>query len=255
MESTNSAYQAGKYIVDVKEEGETLFWRLAPPAAGVLLIMLFVSLGFWQLDRAAEKVAMQRLFDADADYTPLSAGMSVQDYQRISANGRYLDDQPFLIDNMILNSRVGYFVIMPFEYASDSPLLMVNRGWLAAAPDRSLPSLVPLPPADTEIRGRVGHLPRVGIRSGNAVVETPGWPKLATYPELSDLAQVLGRDVLPFVLLLDPHDGDALIRQWQPQGRGPAMHYGYAFQWFAMAAAVAAILAWQYLKRRGDERP
>jgi len=241
--------------VNAKSEFEALFRRLAPPVAAVVFTILFVSLGFWQLDRAAEKVAMQRLFDLGAEYTPLSEGMPVQDYQRISTNGRFLDDQQFLIDNMILNSRVGYFVITPFEYASDAPLLMVNRGWLAAAPDRSLPSLLPLPPADLEIRGRAGHLPRVGIRSRDAVSPGSGWPKLATYPELSDLSRALGRDVLPYVLLLDPHDGDALIRQWQPQGRGPAMHYGYAFQWFAMAAAVAAILAWQFLKRRGHERP
>jgi surfeit locus 1 family protein len=240
--------------VNAKDEVEALFWRITPPLAAAVLTILFVSLGFWQLDRAAEKISMQRLFDADASYAPLSDRMSVQDYQRISASGRFLDDRQFLIDNMILNGRLGYFVITPFEYASNKPLLMVNRGWVAAGPERSLPLLMPLPAADPEIRGRAGHLPRVGIRSRDAVSTSTGWPKLATYPELSDLSQALDRELLPFILLLDPHDGDALIRQWQPQGRGTAMHYGYAFQWFAMAAAVAAILAWQFLKRRGRDR-
>ena len=237
-----------------KYEVETLLWRVAPPVAAVLLTILFVSLGFWQLDRAAEKVAMQRLFDTDAGYAPLSDGMSVQDYQRISASGRFLEDRQFLIDNMILNGRLGYFVITPFEYASNKPLLMVNRGWLAAGPERSLPLLSPLPAASSEVRGRVGHLPRVGIRSRDAVAASPGWPKLATYPELSDLSEALDRELLPFILLLDPHDGDALVREWEPQGRGPAMHYGYAFQWFAMAAAIVAILSWQFLKRRNRDR-
>jgi surfeit locus 1 family protein len=240
--------------VNAKYEVEALFWRIAPPLAAAVLTILFVSLGFWQLDRAAEKVAMQRLFDADAGYAPLSDGMSVQDYQRISASGSLLEDRQFLIDNMILNGRLGYFVITPFEYASNKPLLMVNRGWVAAGPERSMPLLMPLPAADLEIRGRAGHLPRVGIRSRDAVSASPGWPKLATYPELSDLSRSLDRELLPFVLLLDPHDGDALIREWQPQGRGPAMHYGYAFQWFAMAAAVFGILFWQILKRRSRGR-
>jgi surfeit locus 1 family protein len=240
--------------VNARYQVEALFWRVAPPVAAVLLTILFVSLGFWQLDRAAEKASLQRLFDADAGYTPLSDEMSVVDYQRISASGRFLGDRHFLIDNMILNSRLGYFVITPFEYASDKPLLMVNRGWVAAGTDRSLPTLMPLPAADTEVRGRVGHLPRVGIRSRDAVSPSPGWPKLATYPELSDLSQALGRELLPFILLLDPHDADALIRQWQPQGRGPAMHYGYAFQWFAMAITVVSILIWQFRKRRDRGR-
>jgi cytochrome oxidase assembly protein ShyY1 len=30
-------------------------------------------------------------------------------------------------------------------------------------------------------------------------------------------------------------------------------HYGYAFQWFAMAAAVLAILAWQLWKHRNND--
>jgi surfeit locus 1 family protein len=240
--------------VNARNEVEAMFWRVAPPVAAVLLTVLFVSLGFWQLDRAAEKVSMQRLFNADTGYTPLSGGMPVQDYQRISASGRFLDDRQFLIDNMILNSRVGFFVITPFEYASNKPLLMVNRGWVAAGPDRSLPLLTPLSAEDIEIRGRVGHLPRVGIRSRDAVSPSSGWPKLATYPELSDLSRALGRELLSFILLLDPHNADALIRQWQPQGRGPAMHYGYAFQWFAMAAAVVGILIWRFLKRRDRGR-
>ncbi len=240
--------------MNAKYEVEALFWKLAPPLAAFLLICLFVSLGIWQLDRAAEKTSLQRLFDADAGYAPLADGMPVQDYQRISASGRLLEEHQFLIDNMILNGRVGYFVVTPFEYASNKPLLMVNRGWIAAVPDRSLPNVMPLPATDTEIRGRVGHLPRVGIRSNDAVARTPGWPKLATYPELSDLSRALSRDLLPFILLLDPHDGDTLVREWHPKGRGPAMHYGYAFQWFAMAAAVLGILIWQLLKRRSRGR-
>lgn len=244
--------QAPKYIVNATDEMETLFWRLAPPVAGVLLVILFVSLGFWQLDRAAEKNAQRRLFDAQAPYTALDAGMEVQDYQRISASGRFLGDRQFLVDNMIMNSRVGYYVITPFEYAAGGPLLMVNRGWIPAMPDRSLPPLAPLSGAGTEILGRAGRLPRVGIRSGNAIDSSTGWPKLATYPELPDLARELGRDVLPFVLLLDPQHGEGFVRDWQPKDSGPAMHYGYAFQWFAMAAAVLGLLAWQLLRKRGD---
>ncbi len=240
--------------MNAKNEIEAIFWRLAPPIAAVLLTILFVSLGLWQLDRAAEKVAMQRLFDADADYVPLTEGMATQEYQRISARGRFLPDRQFLLDNMILNGRPGYFVITPFEYAGAKPLLAVNRGWIAAAPDRSLPALVPLAAQETEVRGRVGRLPRVGIRGGEAIANQPGWPKLATYPELTDLSTALGRELLPFVLLLDPDGSDTLVRQWQPQGRGPAMHYGYAFQWFALAAATAGVLIWQSLKRRRHDR-
>jgi surfeit locus 1 family protein len=232
-------------------EAEALFWRLAPPVAAVLLVIVFVALGLWQLERAAEKISMQQLYEASSAYTPLADNVTVQEYQQLSARGRYLEERQFLIDNMVLNGRLGYFVVTPFEYASDRPLLVVNRGWIAAGPNRGVRPAVPVSSDVTEIRGRVGRLPRVGIRSGDALADDDGeWPKLATYPLLSDLSNALEREVLPFVLLLDPAENETLLRQWQPRTQGPMMHYGYAFQWFAMAAAVLGILIWQTGKRR-----
>jgi len=231
---------------------EHLFWRLAPPIAAVLLAALFVSLGFWQLDRAAEKLAMQALFDDDASYVPLVDNMQVKDFQRVSVSGRFLGDRQFLLDNMISNGRVGYYAITAFEYAADKPLLIVNRGWIAGTADRAVRPQIPVSGDETEIRGRIGSLPRVGIRPGKAFADAGSWPRVATYPELSDLSQALGREVLPFVLLLDPDDAQPLLRQWQPRVQGPMMHYGYAFQWFAMAVAVLGIMIWQTRKKRLD---
>ena len=52
-----------------------------------------------------------------------------------------------------------------------------------------------------------------------------------------------------FALLLDPEDEDGFLRQWEPDQSGAMTHYGYAFQWFAMALAVIGIAFWQYRKR------
>ncbi len=93
-------------------------------------------------------------------------------------------------------------------------------------------------------------MPRVGIRSGEAFEGAGDWPKKAMYPTLDDLSAELDQDVLPFILLLHPETDDGFVRRWQPTGSGPSMHYGYAFQWFAMAAAVLVILGWQLRKRR-----
>jgi surfeit locus 1 family protein len=132
-------------------------------------------------------------------------------------------------------------------------LLIVNRGWIASTGDRSVLPAIPVDGEVQGIRGRSGHLPRVGIRPGGAFDGATGWPKLATFPELPDLSNALGRDVLPFVMLLDPDKGSSLLRDWRPHEQGSMTHYGYAFQWFAMAAAVLAILAWQLWKHRNND--
>lgn len=218
--------------------------------AAVGLIVLFVSLGLWQLDRAAEKTRLQALFDDDVAYARVTGDMPVSEYQNIEAYGYYLDSRQVLIDNVFVEGRIGHYVITAFRYAANEPLLIVNRGWVARSVDSD--ANIDLGTGETRrtIRGRVGRLPRVGIRSGEAFEGAGDWPKKAIYPTLDELSAELEQEVLPFILLLHPEADDGFVRRWQPAGSGSSMHYGYALQWFAMAAAVLVILAWHLRKRR-----
>ena len=226
------------------------FRRIFPPVAAVGFIALFVVLGFWQLDRAAEKERLQALFENDAPFFRITGNLPFTDYQNIEANGRYQDDRQVLIDNIFVNSRIGAYVITPFRYAADKPLLIVNRGWIPRPTTNEPDPDLRTDSANQTIRGRAGHLPRVGIRPGPPFEGDGDWPKNANYPMLTDLSAELGEEVLPFVLLLNPETDGGFVRDWQPRGSGPMMHYGYAFQWFAMATAVFVILWWQMRKRR-----
>jgi cytochrome oxidase assembly protein ShyY1 len=87
-----------------------------------------------------------------------------------------------------------------------------------------------------------------------AAIESPSrWPQHAVYPTLDELAASLGREVQPFVLLLAPGEDYGLLRRWEPAEIGPGRHYAYAFQWFAMAIVLAALLAWNF-RKRGQRR-
>lgn len=226
------------------------FRRLFPPVAATGLIIVLASLGLWQLDRAAEKNRLQALFESEAPYTRLEDSAAATDFQNIEALGTYDGDRQVLVENMFVGGRVGNFVLTPFRPAEGQRLLIVNRGWvarpLAGEPDADLA----VAPTERRLRGQFGHLPRVGMRSGAAFPQAGEWPKKARYPTLADLSSELGEEIWPFVLLLSPTDEDGFVRHWQPAGSGPMMHYGYAFQWFAMAAAVLALLIWHLRKRR-----
>lgn len=226
------------------------FRRIFPPVAAAGLIALFVSLGSWQLDRAAEKNKVQALFESDASYSRLTDDLPVTRFQNIETFGNYDAERQVLIENMFLDGRNGYYVITALRYSAERPLLIVNRGWLARPaagdpePDVSVGSVA------RSVRGRVGFLPRVGIRADEPFESGADWPKKGTYPTLEDLSGQLGEELLPFILLLSPQDDDGYVRRWQPRDSGPMMHYGYAFQWFAMAAAVLGMLLWRLRKRR-----
>lgn len=227
--------------------------RIVPPLASIALATAFASLGYWQVQRAAEKRDIEALFEGSAPYTQL-ANLSVPtQYRPVEARGRYLVDEHVLIDNIVRNGRIGYFVISALETAAGEPLLLVNRGWVAR-PDRGedRPDLS-LDGEWRSLHGRVGHLPRVGIRSGEAFANPGDWPRIAVYPNEDEVAAQLGRPVLPFVLLLDPDEPGGFARDWRPQQAGPMRHYGYAVQWFALCLTVIALSVWHY--RRGSFRP
>jgi len=230
------------------------FLKVFPPLAGAVFVLLFVSLGLWQLDRAREKVGFLAAFDSDAPYVVPADFGALGDFDRVQVFGHYLADRQVLIDNIPLEGRLGYFVITPFAPSSREPLLLVNRGWIARPDDAgTLPDLS----VDTEfktIRGLVGHLPRVAIRPGEAFAVHGDWPRVAVYPSLREVADELGEEVLPIVLLLRPEAEDGFVRHWQPNVSGPMTHYSYAFQWFALALAVVAITAWHLHKRYRRDR-
>ncbi len=227
--------------------------RLIPPLAGLVFIVLFVWLGFWQLDRAQQKNELVALFEDDAPYSQLHNDMPVEIFQRIESLGQYQADQQVLIDNIVVNGRVGYYVMTSFRHAPDAPLLIVNRGWIEKTQLNTLPDIGVTDEFIT-LRGRVGRLPRVGIRPGEAFEGDDDWPRVAVYPTLEEVATELDAELLPFVLLLSPDADSGYVRRWQPPQSGPMMHYGYAFQWFVMALAIFGILIWNFRKKlRSDD--
>ncbi|MBT8084669.1 MAG: SURF1 family protein [Woeseia sp.] len=224
-----------------------------PPLAGVGLIAMFISLASWQLDRAAQKEALVALFSDSAAPQRLSEIAIPQLFQPVLVSGEYLPERQVLIDNIINNGRVGYNVITPFKSEPAGEVLLVNRGWLAK--ETAGDSLPPIA-VDTgrrTIAARVGRLPRVAVRPGAAFAETEGWPRVAVYPRLEDVASVTGFAIQPPVLLLSAAADDGFVRDWQPAQQGPMKHYGYAFQWSALALTVLVVLLWQLGKRVRNE--
>lgn len=224
--------------------------RFVPPLAGAVLVVAFTSLGLWQLERAAEKESLAAMFSDDAPYRSLYDVEQPTPFERIEARGRLLGERQVLIDNIVKRGRIGFYVVTALEYDSEAPLLLVNRGWIDKEGWPALSVDISVDEEWRTVRGRAGNLPRVGIRSGEPFAGGAEWPRVAVYPTSEEVAAELGRDVLPFALLLDPDDEDGFLRVWEPSQSGPMTHYGYAFQWFAMALAVVGIAVWQLRRRR-----
>ncbi len=233
----------------VNEATKKKLLGMLPYAIGAVLVVQFIALGFWQIDRALEKRAQQQAFESQSGFSAWSDGMPVRSFQKLKATGRLAGERQFLLENIIVNSRLGHYVLTPLVLADDEPLLMVNRGWQERSSGGFEPATIDVTDARITVRGRAGSLPRAGYRMGEAIADASEWPLRAVYPTLDELAAALGREVQPFVLLLDPQDEFGFLRHWVPEEMGPGRHYAYALQWFAMGLVLTALLIWNYRKR------
>ncbi len=242
-------------------------WQFSPglwPTVATLVLALVMSwLGLWQLDRAAQKEALFDRF-ARAVESPSAtiatrgdlATIAATDgplYEPVAVSGRYEPQRQFLLDNQVRNGEPGHEVLTPLRM-TDGTVLMVNRGWRAQGRTRQDLPDVSVTGERLQVRGLLRRFPQPGLRLGQASME-PGWPRLVHYPEPEDIAAALDEPVAPLMLLLDAEDPHGYRRDWRPAVPGPARHYGYALQWFALTAALLAIYVIVNSRRRRRESP
>jgi surfeit locus 1 family protein len=219
-------------------------WKLSLLTA--LLLPLMLSLGFWQLRRAQEKLELQdqyaaRQYEAPVTLEQLSADSDLQ-YRQVELTGRYDNAHNFLLDNRIHQGQVGYDLVTPF-ITETQRVVLVNRGWLAQGPTREQ-----LPPL-AAVEGRVTLHGSVYVPVGTQLVLgviTPdaGWPQVIQTLDpmpAGVVAGYRGKDVFPYSVRLAEGAPGVLVRDWPVISMTPERHQGYAVQWFAMAAMLLGL--------------
>lgn len=230
----------------------------------VVAVPLFVSAGFWQLSRAAEKQVLIDQFAA-ALQRPVSTELSPQTplsenrYRRFRVSGRFDSQHQVLLDNMTQGGVNGYQVLTPLRMAGWT--VLVNRGWLRGSPDRSKLPDVTVTENMRTLTGRLSNLPAPGMRLAGGDPQDRGWPRRLLFPERGELEAVLGLPLPEFQLLLEANEPDGFARDWQlvaPEF-GPAKHQGYALQWFSFAGLTAIfytlLLRGWFNSRRSQQPP
>jgi surfeit locus 1 family protein len=227
--------------------------RLVPTLLVVPVLAALLTLGFWQLGRAAEKRALYASFARD-DGVPAAVlpppGVAPP-YLHVTVTGHYRPDRQLLLDNMTHDGAAGYRVLTPFVTA-DGTLLLVDRGWVPGTRSRSELPAVPVDDGERTLTGRLDGFPRPGVRL--AAPDETGWPRRMTYPTRDDAARALGQMVYDRLLLLDPTLADGYVRDWHPGGLTPERHLGYAVQWFALAATLLVLFLWTQTRPSETER-
>ena len=221
-------------------------------------VVLAARLGVWQLDRADQKIALQTSLEArsrEAALDGLSLARSplaaeAQHHRRVSLRGRWLAERTVFLDNRQMDGKVGFFVVTPLALVPGSGVVLVQRGWAARhfTSRTELPALT-TPEGIVAIDGVVAPAPSRLFDLGDAA-SGPIRQNL----DIASFARDTGLDLLPLsVLQLDAPGSmaDGLLRHWPAPAADVQKHYGYAFQWFALAAGIAFLYVWHRFIRPG----
>jgi surfeit locus 1 family protein len=212
-------------------------------------------LGWWQLDRAAQKTALQAALDSRRVLSPLpvaelansEARAREQHYRPIVAEGAWLPERTVFLDNRPMTGRVGFIVVTPLRLA-DGSVVAVQRGWLPRdAAERTHVEPPPTPAGHVRVAGRIAPPPS-RLFEFSAAASGPIRQNL----DLVAYSAEVGHPLRPLSIVVE--DGpltadDGLLRQWPLPAADVHKHYGYAFQWFAMATLIVGLYVWFQLIR------
>lgn len=233
--------------------------RFTPKLWGFFLALffglLFLRLGFWQLERAAEKKqllqAMTSLEQQEA--ITWSSGQPLpKQYQPIRVQGHFLP-MIFLLDNQHQDHRFGYDVLSPLQLA-DKRVVLVDRGWIPGDRARLHFPTIYTPSELVQLQG-YAYFP-----SKNNWILGPEWEEkgqnLMVIERINAklIRQILQKSVYPFIIRLGKKEPNGFLRHWAVVSMPPERHLGYALQWFVMALVVLVLFLALSLKKIDEKK-
>jgi len=206
---------------------------------------LCIRLGFWQLDRLAQRRAFNAQFESARTQPALDLNREQPDdirsmeWRPVKVTGEYDFANQVAIRNQYYENQYGYHLLTPLRFNEEA--ILVDRGWIPAEGNSA--------PSDWRKYDESGTVSVSGqVRLGQAkpafggvadVLPADG-SKLEIWNN-ADLGRIAGQmpyPALPVYIQPEVHPSDTQPPiPFQPEveiTEGP--HFGYALQWFTFAA-------------------
>jgi surfeit locus 1 family protein len=220
----------------------------------VVIAIVFINLGFWQLRRLDERrlenaVAESRYTAPPGDLGALlaAAGDDLESlrYRRTVVTGAYDVEHELLTRNQVYREQAGFHVVTPL--AVDGGAVLVNRGWVPLALDS--------PPVE-QAAPEQGEVTVTGW-----VNPTQTRPALGPTDPADGVLEVMNRinidriqdqvpyDLAPVYVVLEGEEGSELpVPLPPPEFEDEGSHLAYAIQWFAFT--LIGVVGYGFLIRK-----
>ena len=217
-------------------------FRLLPFIAMLVVVAVGLALGQWQVRRAHEKESIARRITERETAPPARldgkglerVDVDALEFRQVVLKGEFQAGWTIYLDNRPHDGKAGFYVLTPLKIAGADRHIMVARGWVERnLADRSRIPDMATPAGTVELTGIARqHAGRL-LQLGQAAAIRPG--AIVQNLDVADMAKASGLDLAPFIVEQTSDTGDGLVRAWPRPSQGVDKHWGYAFQWFALA--------------------
>lgn len=222
----------------------------------VVVFSLLVKLGFWQLERGNEKQLLEQaiLARANAPYQDIRTVLENNDWReesvigiKVKANVTPEALPVILLDNQTYEGAVGYLAFQVVSLTQDpTTLTLLELGFVKGGASRSVLPKVETLQSPYEVTGRL-YRKSMNPLSSDLMAEVGDTIRVQNL-NINQLSQLLNVELMPTVV--QPNN---LVRwpysfPWNPLPLTSAKHFGYSFQWFAMAGVFLLITVMIFIR-------
>lgn len=233
----------------------------------IAVVGLFTRLGFWQLDRLAQRRASNARVKANlaAPVLNLNDGfpsdrLPAMEYRAAQVTGEFDYSQQVAQRNQMWQGQVGVHLLTPLKITGTSQWILVDRGWIPYTDDSPAKWAKYDPPGAVTVYGRLRlEQSESGFLVAADPFPTPGHERILLWNRINIErigVQTTGQ-LLPVYFEAAPGTGTPTLpyRAFSAVDLSEGPHLSYAVQWFIFAAALALgfpVFVWyQLMKRSG----
>ena len=231
----DNRYNIKKTLTELKENQVSRSFSVF----SLFLILVFLGLGTWQLQRKTEKESLLQTL-AQSQKTPtrdLDDITTPTLFQPLSAMGQFVPGKTIFLQSKVHQGKSGVYVLDVFQTLKGHYIL-IQRGWSQA-------EITSHPPGRLHIEG-IARVP-----SSPTYFQPVNSPPTYFWIDLKALSQDLNVPLLPYYLVAKT-SGDHEIHPTPPFPVPPNNHLEYAITWYTLAIALGIMLLWnrkKYLKK------
>jgi cytochrome oxidase assembly protein ShyY1 len=224
------------------------------------VVAVFIALGFWQYERHLDQRRVERAAAAardepSFDVPEITAATDAADRPRVRASGTYDARHQFVVRGRVRGTDTGVGILTPIVLADGSAVL-VDRGFVAAAPGVLPAGALEVPSGEVQVAGLARAAQSV---QGDERAQPAGDPPTVDRVVPATIAAALPYPVLDAWIAMDAQDpappNGAPIPATPAAANGGGYrvnHLSYALQWWAFA--LIPLIGWPLVVRRAHHK-